>query len=90
MKIVKQNEKKDFFYISGGMLEVQPRCVTVLADVVERARDLDEAAALDARKRAKELLRTRQSDMDYSKAQVELAKAVAQLKVIQQLRKIEK
>jgi F-type H+-transporting ATPase subunit epsilon len=74
------------FYVSGGMLEVQPHVVTVLADTALRARDLDEAAALKAKERAEDALKNRQADIDYAKAQAELAEAVAQLRTIQKLR----
>jgi F-type H+-transporting ATPase subunit epsilon len=74
------------FYVSGGMLEVQPHVVTVLADTAARARDLDEAAALKAKERAEEALRSRQADIDYARAQAELAQAVAQLRTIRKVR----
>ena len=74
------------FYVSGGMLEVQPHVVTVLADTAARARDLDEAAALKAKERAEEALKSRQADIDYARVQAELAEAVAQLRTIQKLR----
>lgn len=74
------------FYVSGGMLEVQPHVVTVLADTALRAKDLDEAAALKAKERAEEALKNRQADIDYARAQAELAEAVAQLRTIQKLR----
>jgi F-type H+-transporting ATPase subunit epsilon len=75
-----------FFYVSGGMLEVQPHVVTVLADTAARARDLDEAAALKAKERAEDAIKNRQADIDYAKAQAELAEAVAQLRTIKKLR----
>jgi F-type H+-transporting ATPase subunit epsilon len=75
------------FYVSGGMLEVQPHVVTVLADTAARARDLDEAAALQAKERAEEALRNRQADLDYAKAQAELAEAIAQLNTIRKIRR---
>ena len=75
------------FYISGGMLEVQPHVVTVLSDTALRAKDLDEAAALAAKDRAEKLLADNKADIDYAKAQAELAEAVAQLRTIQKLRK---
>jgi len=75
------------FYVSGGMLEVQPHLVTVLADTALRARDIDEAAALEAKRRAEEALRNRETLIDYARAQAELAEAVAQLRAIDQLRK---
>ncbi|MEX2164332.1 MAG: F0F1 ATP synthase subunit epsilon [Sulfuricaulis sp.] len=74
------------FYVSGGMLEVQPHVVTILADTAQRAKDLDEAAALKAKERAEEALRDRKADIDYAKAQAELAEAIAQLRAIQKLR----
>jgi F-type H+-transporting ATPase subunit epsilon len=74
------------FYVSGGVLEVQPHVVTVLADTARRAHDLDEAKALEAKQRAEEAMKSRQSDIDYAKAQAELAEAVAQLRSIRKLR----
>ncbi len=74
------------FYVSGGMLEVQPHVVTVLADTALRAKDIDEAAAIKAKERAEEAMKSRQSDIDYAKAQAELAEAIAQLRAIQKLR----
>jgi ATP synthase F1 epsilon subunit len=74
-------------YVSGGMLEVQPDMITVLADTAIRAHDLDEAKALEAKKRAEEALANRNAEMDYAAAEAELAQAVAQLQAIQRLRK---
>ncbi len=74
-------------FISGGMLEIQPHVVTVLADTAVRAHDLDEASALEAKQRAEKALADRKSDIDYAKAQAELAEAVAQLQAIAALRK---
>ncbi|MEW4983691.1 MAG: F0F1 ATP synthase subunit epsilon [Cycloclasticus sp.] len=79
-------EELDFF-ISGGILEVQPHIVTVLADTAIRADDLDEAKALEAKKRAEEALADKSSDIDFAKAQAELAEAAAQLQAISRLRK---
>lgn len=82
-----RSEAEDLsFYVSGGLLEVQPHMVTVLADTAARAKDLDEAAALKAKERAEEALRNRKADIDYAKAQAELAEAIAQLRAIQKLR----
>ena len=75
------------FYVSGGMLEVQPHLVTVLADTALRARDIDEAAAVEAKRRAEEALRNRETVIDYARAQAELAEAIAQLRALEQLRK---
>jgi F-type H+-transporting ATPase subunit epsilon len=80
------NQPQQHFYVSGGMIEVQPFKVTILADTGIRASDLDEAAAQEAKRRAEDALANQQADMDMAKAQVELAEAVAQLKVINQLR----
>ncbi len=74
-------------YVSGGMLEVQPHVVTVLADTAVRAHDLDEAAAVEAKQRAERMLADRTSDIEYAKAQAELAEAVAQLRAIADIRK---
>lgn len=79
-------EELDFF-ISGGILEVQPHVVTVLADTAIRADDLDEAKALEAKKAAEEALANQESDVDFAKAQAELAEAAAQLQAIGRLRK---
>lgn len=76
------------FYVGGGALEIQPHRVTVLADTALRARDIDEAAALAAKQRAEEMLREHIDKIDQAQAQAELARAVAQLKVLQRLRKI--
>ena len=74
------------FFVSGGMLEVQPHMVTVLADTAIRAHDLDEAAALQAKERAERMLADKHADIDYAKAQAELAQSIAQLRAIQKLR----
>ncbi len=79
--------KELFFFVSGGLLEVQPHVVTVLADTAIRAKDLDEAAALEAQKKAEQEMRDRKSEMDYAKAKAEFAQAAAQLRAIQKLRK---
>lgn len=79
--------KHEHFYVSGGMIEVQPFKVTVLADTGVRAADLDEAAAEDAKRRAEDTLANQAADIDLAKAQVELAEAVAQLRAIERLRK---
>lgn len=86
VRVIKQGGIEETFYISGGMLEVQPHTVVVLADTAVRADDLDEAAAMEAKTRAEQLLSERQADFDYSSAAAELAKAIAQLRLIRQLR----
>ena len=80
--------QEQFFFVGGGALEVQPRHVTVLADTALRARDIDEAAALAAKQRAEDALRDRSGHITLAEAQAELARAIAQLKVIQRLRKL--
>jgi len=74
------------FYVSGGVLEVQPHVVTVLADTAARAHDLDEAKVLEAKQRAEEALKNRQSEIDYAKEIATLAEAAAQLRAIRRLR----
>jgi F-type H+-transporting ATPase subunit epsilon len=74
------------FYVSGGVLEVQPHVVTVLADTAIRAKDMDEAAAQAAKQRAEEALKDRKADIDYAQAQADLAQAIAQLHFIRKLR----
>jgi F-type H+-transporting ATPase subunit epsilon len=80
--------EEQFFYVSGGAIEIQPHLVTVLADTALRAKDLDEAAALQAKQRAEEALRDRGDKIDVAKAQAELAAAMAQIKAIEKLRKL--
>ena len=83
-----QNEegKEQSFFVSGGMLEVQPHVVTVLADTAIRADSLDEAQALEAKARAEKLLADKSADIDYAKAQAELAESIAQLSTIRKIR----
>lgn len=87
VRVQTEDGGEDFFYVSGGMLEVQPYTVTVLADTAVRAKDIDEAAAVAAKQRAEQALKDRKSDIDYAKAQAELVEAAAQLQAIQRLRK---
>src|SRR6478736_778017 len=76
----------EFVFVAGGILEVQPDRVTVLADTAIRGHDLDEAKASEAKKLAEEALANKDSKIDYAKAQAELAEAIAQLAAIQKLR----
>ncbi|GMR07864.1 MAG: F0F1 ATP synthase subunit epsilon [Gammaproteobacteria bacterium] len=87
VRVQTQEGEEVSFYVSGGLLEVQPHVVTVLSDTAIRAQDLDEAQAMKAKKHAEHAMRDKQSDMDYAKAQAELAQAVAQLRAIQKIRK---
>ena len=87
VKIPNQVEE-ELVFVAGGLLEVQPGLVTVLADTAIRGRDLDEAKALVAKRRAEDAMANRSARLDYAKAQAELMEAVAQLAAIQRLRKI--
>ena len=79
-------EEEEFVFVAGGILEVQPNAVTVLADTAIRGHDLDEAKAMEAKKMAEELLVNKDSKIDYATAQAELATAIAQLAAIAKLR----
>ena len=83
---IPDREEYELVYVSGGMLEVQPALITVLADTAIRAHDLDEAKAMEAKRRAEEALRNRTSDLNLATAEAELAQAVAQLQAIKKLR----
>jgi F-type H+-transporting ATPase subunit epsilon len=87
VRVQTQDGGEESFYVSGGILEIQPHVVTVLSDTAFRAKDLDEAKALEAKERAEHALQDRSADFDYAQAQIELAQAVAQLQAIQRLRK---
>ena len=80
--------QQHFFFVGGGAIEVQPAQVTVLADTALRAKDIDEAAALAAKQRAEEALRDRAGHITQAEALAELARAAAQLKIIERLRKL--
>lgn len=80
-------DEEELIYVSGGLLEVQPLVVTILADTAVRGRDLDEVKAQEAKQRAEEAMRDRSAAIDYAQAQAELAEAIAQLQAIQRLRK---
>ena len=87
IKIAGQAEEEVVF-VNGGVLEVQPNSVTVLADTALRGSDLDEAKATEAKRLAEEALANRSSDIDYAQAQAELASAIAQLQAIKRLKKV--
>ncbi len=80
--------EEHWFYVGGGALEIQPKKVTVLADTAARAKDLDEAAAAAARQRAESVLSGQIDKLTMAQAQAELAQAIAQLKLIERLRKL--
>jgi F-type H+-transporting ATPase subunit epsilon len=81
------NEQEEVFYISGGMLEVQPYITSVLADTAIRADDIDEAAAIAAKEQAEKTLAGKKSAIDVARATVELAEIAAQIRAIQHLKK---
>jgi len=86
VRIEKADGGEEFVFVAGGILEVQPGIVTVLADTAIRGKDLDEAKATEAKQRAEEALRNNKSDVDAAAAQAELISAVAQLAAIRKLR----
>ncbi|MBL4647889.1 MAG: F0F1 ATP synthase subunit epsilon [Gammaproteobacteria bacterium] len=79
-------EQEEVFFVSGGMLEVQPHTVTILADTALRAKDLDEVAVIEAKKRAEKLLTEKQNTMDVARAMAALNEAIAQLRAIEKLK----
>lgn len=82
-----EGQEDQFYFVSGGVLEVQPRVVTVLSDTALRAKDIDEAQALEAKQRAEAALADKNADIDYATAQARLAEAAAQLRMLESLRK---
>src|ERR1700735_1785932 len=87
VRVVAENGEEQFFYVSGGILEVQPQVVTILTDTAIRAKDLDEAAARRAKDEAERVLANRTDAVEVAQAQVELAQAIAQLQAIERLRR---
>jgi len=87
IRVIKQGGEEEIYFISGGYLEVQPYHISVLADTALRASDMDEAAALEAKREAEQALTNQSGDFDYSRAASQLAQAAAQLRTIQALRK---
>ncbi|HET7065735.1 MAG TPA: F0F1 ATP synthase subunit epsilon [Rhodanobacteraceae bacterium] len=87
VRVVPESGEEQFFYVSGGILEVQPQVVTVLADTAVRAKDLDEVAALRAKEDAERKLADRSETVEIAQAQAELSQAIAQLQAIERLRK---
>jgi len=87
VRVQTEDGEEQFFFISGGMLEVQPHVVTVLSDTAIRARDLDEAKAEAARKSAEQALADKTSDLEIAKAKAELANAAAQLRAIRKIKR---
>ena len=87
VRIEKADGSEEFVFVAGGILEVQPSCVTVLSDTAIRGKDLDEAKALEAKRLAEEALQNQGSALEYAKAQSELASALAQISAINKLKK---
>jgi F-type H+-transporting ATPase subunit epsilon len=87
IRTILPNKEEEIFYVKGGMLEVQPYVVTVLADTVVRAHDIDEASALLAKEHAEKMLSEKISEIDFAKASAELAEAIAQIRAVQKLKK---
>jgi F-type H+-transporting ATPase subunit epsilon len=87
VRIKVPNHEEECIFVAGGLLEVQPGLVTVLADTAIRGRDLDEAKANEAKRAAEEALANREAGIDYAAAQAELASAIAQLAAIHKLNK---
>ena len=87
MRIQTEDGNEESFFVSGGIIEIQPFKITVLADTALRADDIDEAAALEAQQRAEEALKDQADNVDFALAQTQLAEAAARLKVVQALKK---
>ncbi len=87
IRVINDGGEEEVYFLSGGMLEVQPKVITVLADTAVRADDIDEAAAKEAQEKARQSLANQSSEIDYSTALAELAEAAARIRTIQQIRK---
>ena len=87
VRIRVEGQPDEHFYVSGGIIEVQPTVVTILTDTAARGGDLDEAKVQEVKQRAEEALQTKLSDVETAKALAELAEAAAQLRMIEELRK---
>ncbi len=87
VRIQDADGEEQVIYVSGGILEVTPKKVTVLSDTAIRADDIDEAAALEAQRKAEQALKDTTADINYAKAKAELAQAAAQLQALKKLRK---
>lgn len=87
VRLILDNGEEEIFYASGGFLEVQPHLVTILADTALRAHDMSEAAALEAKKHAEQMMADQSSDIDHALAAAQLAEAAAQLRTLSRIRK---
>ena len=87
VRVILPDGEEKFYYISGGLLEIQPHVVTVLSDTAQRASDLDEAAAIKAKEEAERAIKDRSAGMEVAQAQAQLAEAMAQLAALERFRK---
>lgn len=87
VRVIPEHGEEQSFFVSGGILEIQPHIVTILSDTAMRAADIDEAAALEAKAKAEAAMKDKASEMDYAKAKAELIEAVAQIETLKKLRK---
>lgn len=87
VRVISQEGEEQTFFVSGGILEIQPHVVTILSDTALRAADIDESAALEAKARAEAAMKDKASEMDYARAKTELIEAVAQIEALKKLRK---
>ena len=87
VRVIAENGEEQFFYVSGGILEVQPSVVTILADTAMRAKDIDENAARHAKEEAERILANRGEAMEVAEAQAKLAEVTAQLQALERLRR---
>ncbi len=87
VRVIPLEGDEQTFFVSGGILEIQPHVVTILSDTALRATDIDESAALEAKSRAEAAMKDKASDMDYAKAKSELIEAVAQIETLKKIRK---
>ena len=87
VRVISQEGDEQTFFVSGGILEIQPHVITILSDTALRASDIDESAALEAKARAESIMKDKASDMDYAKAKTELIEAVAQIEALKKMRR---
>ncbi len=86
VRVISQGGEEQTFFVSGGILEIQPHIVTILSDTALRAADIDESAAMEAKSRAEAAMNDKASDLDYAKAKSELIEAVAQIEALKKIR----
>ncbi len=87
VRAISQDEEEQTFFVSGGILEIQPHVITILSDTALRADDIDESAALEAKAQAEAAMKDKASGMDYAKAKSELLAAVAQIEALKKIRR---